>query len=478
MQAKKINHLGEIIESSDGDASEESSQLSDNNSFSYLEKANEYVHFEVKTKTITFVHANLLYLKTKRKWRIEPTIYSKLRWLIPDDINCKLIDARIEEINFDEPTDMVVMSISTLTARSAYLIAEEYKKRGIPVLMGGCHVQLCPEEALEHADTIALGEAEIIWKDICEDFKQGKLRRVYKCDGQRYDMLGIKSDRSIFKKYHYFPGSLVETTRGCKFKCEFCSYAPIYKQSIVYRPTDDVVEEMRQNKNKFFYFIDENFGNDFEYTKELAQKMIPLKKKWMAQISVNALQDEKFVELLAKSGCWCLFIGFETTNVETLKEMNKMSNLKKDSYDIVFENCMKHNITVAGGFVVGSDADTRESIDKTYEFASKYQILFCNFVNILPYPGTPFYERLKQENRLIFDKWWLADIAPYHNALFITKHFSAEEMSHLGYDYIKRYYSWREMFRRFFKSKYRMHMRLFILFGNIFLKYFYIDITA
>lgn len=432
----------------------------------------------MQKKKITFIQPNLIYIKRKRRLRIEPTIYSKLKWLTPDDFECELIDARMEDVDFNVKTDLVVMSVSTLTSRSAYAISAEFRRRGIPVVLGGCHVTLCPEEAMENADAICLGESEITWPMVLEDFKNNNLQKVYKCEGTRYDFHEIKADRTIYKRYKYVPISSIEFSRGCKFNCEFCSYAPIYKQKITYRNPEDVANEIKSNPNKLFLFVDENFGNDIEQTSKLCKALMPLKVKWFAQMSVNALQNPEFVKLLAKSGCKCLFIGFETTNVETLKQMNKMANMKKDSYDIAIQNCVDNDIAIAAGLIVGSDSDTRESINETYDFVSKHQILFCNFVNLLPFPGTPFYNRLKENGRLIFDKWWLEDIAPYHTALFVTEHFNEEEMTTLGYDYIKKYYSYREMFKRFIHSRYRLPVRILILLGNIFLKYYYIDLTA
>jgi len=432
----------------------------------------------MQKKRITFIQPNLIYIKRKRRLRIEPTIYSKLKWLTPDDFECELIDARMEDVDFDIKTDLVVMSVSTLTSRSAYSISAEFRRRGIPVVLGGCHVTLCPEEAMENADAVCLGESEITWPKVLEDFKNNNLQKIYKCDGARYDFHEVKADRSIYKRYKYVPISSIEFSRGCKFNCEFCSYAPIYKQQVTYRNPEDVAIEIKSNPNKFFLFVDENFGNDIEQTSKLCEALMPLKIKWFAQMSVNALQNADFVKLLAKSGCKCLFIGFETTNVETLKQMNKMANMKKDSYDIAIQNCVDNDIAIAAGLIVGSDTDTRESINETYDFVSKHQILFCNFVNLLPFPGTPFYNRLKESGRLIFDKWWLEDIAPYHTALFVTEHFNKEEMTTLGYDYIKKYYSYREMFKRFIHSRYKLPVRIMILLGNIFLKYYYIDLTA
>lgn len=430
-----------------------------------------------RKKKILFIQPNLIYLKKKRKLRIEPTIYSKLKWLTPEDIECELVDARIEDVNFNIKADLVVMSVSTLTARSAYQISAKFREKGIPVVLGGCHVMLCPDEAKENSDVICLGESEITWPELIEDFKNNCLKKEYKCDG-RFDFKEVKTDRSIYKKYKYVPISSIEFSRGCIFNCEFCSYAPIYKQKVTYRNTQDVVNQMKENQKRLYIFIDENFGNDIEKTSELARLMIPLKVKWAAQMSVNSLQNHDFVKLLAKSGCDTLFVGFETTNIETLKQMNKMANLKKDSYDIAIQNCVDNNINIAAGLIVGADTDTRETIDETYNFVSKHQILFCNFVNLLPFPGTPFYERLKSEGRLIFDKWWLEDIAPYHTALFVTDHFNAKEMETLGYNYIQKYYTFKEIFKRFIHSKYRLKQRIIILLGNIFLKYFYIDLTA
>ena len=212
----------------------------------------------MQKKRITFIQPNLIYIKRKRRLRIEPTIYSKLKWLTPDDFECELIDARMEDVDFDIKTDLVVMSVSTLTSRSAYSISAEFRRRGIPVVLGGCHVTLCPEEAMENADAVCLGESEITWPKVLEDFKNNNLQKIYKCDGTRYDFHEVKADRSIYKRYKYVPISSIEFSRGCKFNCEFCSYAPIYKQQVTYRNPEDVAVvkgfiNMTEDDSKKFY---------------------------------------------------------------------------------------------------------------------------------------------------------------------------------------------------------------------------------
>lgn len=160
---------------------------------------------------------------------------------------------------------------------------------------------MCKEDVLEHADIFISGEAEVVWKNLINDLKRNSLKSVYEA-GYRYDMTDYKLDYSIFKGKKYLPFHIIETSRGCKFKCNFCSLTPLYKQQVSYRPVNEIVEQLKQNKDKFWYFIDDNFGNDIARAKEILIGIIPLKKMFFAQISVNYLQDEEFVRLLHQAG--------------------------------------------------------------------------------------------------------------------------------------------------------------------------------
>ena len=360
---------------------------------------------------LTFIQVKISWCKRSRvSWnRMEPTIYAKLKALTPTDIECRLIDTRFEKINYDKPTDFVVMSLTTLNAKYAYEIAKEYRKRGVKVILGGIHANLCPEEAMEHADVLSIGESELIWKDIINDAKNGNLKKIYKSEG-RYDFKDYKMDLSIFKGKHYMPIHCVETSRGCLFKCEFCSLAPMYNQQIVYRDADDVVEEIKSYKDPFIVFTDENFGNNIKHTSEILKKIIPLKKHWSAQMSVNSLQQDEFVALMKKSGCVNVFIGFESVDKNVLETMNKISNLKLDMYKQAMDNCVKNDIAISCGFLNGYIDNDKDSIDANWEFANSFQFFNCSYINLIPIPGTPAYQKLKDKKLLVDEKWWLSDI--------------------------------------------------------------------
>lgn len=421
---------------------------------------------------ITFIQPSVIGFHKKSHIRVEPTIFGRLKAMTPDDITCKLYDARVEDIDYDSPTDLVVISLNTVGAKCAYDIADNYLKKGINVVLGGIHVNLNPDEAQEHATSLSLGECETVWKYIIDDFRKGELKARYKSE-ERYDFKDYRIDLSIFKGKKYLPLHCVETSRGCKYNCNFCSLAPIYKQCVVYREPDDVIEQIKEYKEKYILFVDENFGNNVEHTREIAEKMIPLKKKWIAQMSVNTLLDKDFVKLLKKSGCFGVFIGFESTNKEVLKAMHKASNLKLEMYEQVMKNCVENDITITGGFIAGYQGDTIETVEKTFEFANSFQFINLMFTNLIPIPGTPIYNKLLEENKILIDKWWLQDIKYTKQSIYYTDTLSEEDMIKFGNSYCRRFFAFKNIFYRFIHSKYRWKMRIIILIANIFVKYFF-----
>lgn len=420
---------------------------------------------------ITFILPNVKCGKKNKLFRIEPTIFAKLKALTPDSITCKLIDTRLEDVDYESFTDLVAISTTTFSAKNAYDIADKFREKGIKVAIGGVHADLNKEDVLEHADAVMVGEAEIIWPKIIEDLQNGNIKKIYESD-ERYDMKNYKLDYSIFKGKHYLPFHIIETSRGCKFNCSFCSLTPLYKQQVSYRPINEIIEQIKSIKDKYLFFIDDNFGSDKERAMKLLNELIPLKKKWFAQISVNYLQDRDFVELLHKSGCINVFIGFESISPDSLKSMNKVSNLNLKNYDIALNNCVDFDISINGGFVSGALSDTLESVEKTFEFANSFQFLLTSFINLMPFPGTPLYEQLKSENKLLYKKWWLEDISFSQDPIYFTDNISAEEMPQIGMRYYHELYKFKNIFKRFLNSKYRIKMRIFILLMNLYLKFF------
>lgn len=420
---------------------------------------------------ITFIQPITHWEKKNKHFRLEPTIFAKLKALTPNDIVCKLYDERLEDIDYDASTDLVAITTTTFSAKRAYAIADKFLAKGIKVVIGGIHVDLCEDDAVPHATSIMVGEAEVTWPKLIEDLRKGDLQPKYKAQ-YHYDMKDYTIDYSIFEGKKYLQMHMIETTRGCKFNCSFCSLAPVYKQQITYRDKDNLMNQIKSLKDKYLFFIDDNFGNNKEYSIDFLKELIPLKKKWMAQISINYLQDAEFVKLLRKSGCISLIVGLESINKESLKEMNKTSNLIVDNYEKALQNCVDNDILINPGFITGTSCDSQESIKKTFEYANSFQFAIYGFINLFPYPGTALYNKLKNENRLLYEKWWLEDINFYRHPLFFTDNIKADEMYSVGLKYYREMDKLSNIFKRFIKSKYKLKTRCLILLINICMKYF------
>jgi len=177
-----------------------------------------------------------------RTWQMEPLPAATLAGLTPRDVEVKFYDDRMETIPFDEATDLVALSVETYTAKRAYQIASEYRRRGVPVVMGGFHPSLCPDEVARYADAVVTGEAEAVWPLVLDDARHGRLEKFYRSTG-RTDLRGLRPDRSIFRGKRYLPIGLVEAGRGCHFKCDFCAVQTVFSQTQTRRPADEILAE-------------------------------------------------------------------------------------------------------------------------------------------------------------------------------------------------------------------------------------------
>lgn len=373
---------------------------------------------------ITFIRPNMT--AGRSGWSIEPLSIAILKALTPEDFGLEFYDEFIEEIPEDIQTDLVAMTVQTFSAFRAYEIADKFRKRKIPVVMGGYHPSLMPEEAIEYADAVVIGDAERIWAQVVNDAKNRNLKKFYK-DLNLESLKGIGYDRSLFKGKKYSNVLPIEFNRGCKYRCDFCSVSVFNRRRVKSRPVNEVIEEMKLLKNKYYLFIDDNICFNKERTEELFEAMIPLKKKWGCQISIDALKDESFVKLMAKSGCVVVMIGLESFNPQNLEEMNKKSNLKED-YSELINKIKKYGIMVWGSFVFGYEHDDVSVFKTTFDFAVKSKLYLANFNTLNPLPGTKLYQRMKQENRLVEDYWWRFEKYKYGEIMFKPKNLSIPEL--------------------------------------------------
>ena len=408
---------------------------------------------------ITMIHPAIGHKKGQsyiRTWQMESLPAATIAGLTPDDVEFVFYDDRMEAIPYHLPTDAVTISVETYTAKRAYQIASEYRKLGVPVIMGGFHATLMPREVEQYAEAVIIGEAELVWGQVIEDMRSGNLQRNYQ-SAERPPLKGIKPDRSIFKGKRYLPIGLIETGRGCKYSCDFCAIASFFESSHRSRPIEDIIEEIesvRDEKNVFF-FVDDNFIGDMEYAKALMRALIPLKIRWITQMSIDAAQDEELLQLMGKSGCVGVLIGFETLSKENLALMNKSFNLSHGGYEEALQKFERYHIRIYATFVFGYDNDTVESFEETVRFAIKHNFYIAAFNHLTPFPATPLYEKLKKEGRMLYEQWWLDENYHYNDIPFIPKNLEAEQITELCVESRREFYSVSSIIKRMFaKSNY------------------------
>jgi radical SAM superfamily enzyme YgiQ (UPF0313 family) len=363
--------------------------------------------------------------------RMEPLMLGVLAGLTPDEHEVVLHDDRMESIPYDEPTDLVAITVETYTARRAYEIASEYRERGVPVIMGGMHVSLVPEEVQQHADSIFIGDAETLWAHVLDDVKHNKLQKVYKAPPGIGQIGGVKPRRDLYKGKGYLPMSLMQFSRGCRYECNFCAVSRYFDKKHYIRRIDEVLEEIAEQDRKFIFFVDDNIASHKHALKELCQELIPMKINWISQASLDITHDKEIMKLMADSGCIGNVMGFESITPESLKDAKKVSNIRGFSnYEREIETLRDHAMQTWAAFTLGYDNDTYDSVLATMEFARKNKFTFAAFNILMPYPNTPLYEQLERENRLLYDgKWWLHPEYRFNQAAFIPTRMTYDELT-------------------------------------------------
>lgn len=396
---------------------------------------------------------------------MEPLSLGALAGMTPPDVEVAMYDDRLEPIPFDEPTDLVAITVQIYAAQRAYEISAEYRKRGVPVILGGMHVTLLPEEAAQHADSIFINDAEKLWVEVVEDACLGQLKAVYQgapCIPQE----GTMTHRDLYKGKRYLPISLLQFGRGCRFVCTFCAVTSYFKHGDYYRDVRQVVEEIERQERKLLFFVDDNLISDPQAAKALFRALIPLKVHWVSQASIDMTNDRELMDLMVKSGCVGNVIGFESLSKNSLVSMKKGQNLSRsyDAYKPQLEILRDYGLQTWAAFTLGHDYDTPDSIKRTLDFALENKFTFAAFNTLLPYPSTPLYTKLQKEGRLLYDgKWWLHPDYRYNYAAFQPALMSADKLTEMSYYARRTFNSVRSVVRRAFEPK--TNMRSLYRFG-------------
>ncbi|MCL1791957.1 MAG: B12-binding domain-containing radical SAM protein [Peptococcaceae bacterium] len=376
--------------------------------------------------------------------------------LFPCDWHVTHIDEETQPIDYSASYDLVGLTFHTPCCYHAYEIAEAFRARGVVVIMGGPHVTLVPDEAEQHADSIFVGEVENTFARFLCDFEEGCVKKRYSDSGTVDLAKAPLLCKQHFHRADHTAGTMF-ATRGCPNACEFCAIACIYKDKFRKRPIAEVVKDFSAFKGKVVVFWDDNISADRAYAKEMFKAITPYKKWWTSQASIKAGEDDEFLELAYKSGCRHLFIGFESVTQMSLDSANKSFN-KVERYGEIIRRIHAHGISVQAGIVFGFDCDTKDVFDETLAFLLENGIAQGTFNILTPYPGTPLFDRLKAEGRILTEDW--AKYNSRTDVVFRPRNMSPEELLE-GFTYVNReFYRLRNIMGRLFRSRTNLYWTL------------------
>ena len=374
----------------------------------------------------------------------------------PPDWQVIHIDEETQAIDYSAQYDLVGLTFHTPCCHHAYDIAEKFRAKGVKIIMGGPHVTLVPDEAEQCADSIFIGEAENTLPRFFLDFEQGNIKKRY-IDNGVVDLATVPLlQKQHFHRADHTAGTMF-ATRGCPNSCEFCTIACIYKNKFRKRPVGEVAKDFSSFKGKVVVFWDDNISADMEYAKEMFKAITPYKKWWTSQAGINAGEDDEFLDLAYKSGCRHLFIGFESITQISLDSANKSFN-RVEHYGEIIRRIHSHGISIQAGIVFGFDCDTSRVFDETLTFLRKNGISQATFNILTPYPGTPLFERLKAEGRILTEDW--SKYNSRADVVFTPKNMSKKELLD-GFNYVNReFYKLGNIFSRLLHSRTNLYWTL------------------
>ena len=356
----------------------------------------------------------------------------------PQDVRVKIVDEQTENIPWHEQFDLVGITCMTALAPRVYEIASEFRGKNIPVVLGGMHPTLCPEDASQHADAIVVGDAEGIWEEVISDAQKGMLKKIYH-NKRLPDLTGLKSiPRHLLDRDSYSTINAVQATRGCPNACDFCSVTAFHQQTQRQRPVDEVIAEISQIPNNFFILIDDNLTADRDYATRLFKALVPLNKFWVSQSTIAIAEDPNFVRLAAESGCVGLFVGIETFSEDNLNGVGKTCN-RVEKYREAIRLFHSYGIAVEAGIVFGFDNDQPAVFQYTLNLLDELEVDVIQASIFTPLPGTSRFANM--QDRIIDRDWAHYD---FHSVVFQPNHMTAVDLQ-AGHDWATRefYKPWR-----------------------------------
>jgi len=333
-----------------------------------------------------------------------PLVLPLLAGLTPPDVEVRLVDENVEPVDVNGAADWVAITAMTASAPRAYAIADAFRQRGIPVVMGGIHPTVLPDEVAAHADAVVIGEAEPVWQEVLADLAAGRLKPRYDHVGYS-DLVGLpRPRRELLQVERYLTTNIVQTARGCPNACAFCTVSTVAGRQYRFRPVPEAVEEVRSLSGGWVGFVDDNIAGHARRAKELFEALIPLKRRWIGQADLSMTKDPELLSLAARSGCTAMFVGLESLSQENLRATHKVPNLGLDM-GAAITKIHKAGIEIIGSFVLGLDGDDQTTFARTVEFAQQHKLAAAQFAVLTPFPGTAMRRQLEDENRILDHDW-------------------------------------------------------------------------
>jgi radical SAM superfamily enzyme YgiQ (UPF0313 family) len=367
--------------------------------------------------------------------------------LTPPEVEVRIIDENVEAIDFESRPDLVAVSLLTPLAVRGYEIADQFRSRGVPVVVGGVHATMMPEEAGQHADAVVIGEGEFLWPEVVADYSKGALKRTYLTD-RRAPLASLPVPRrDLLRRGAYLFQNTVQTTRGCPNDCDFCSVTAFYGNTYRFRPVAEVLQEIGTLKGRLIFFVDDNIIGSKTYAQELFKGLKPLKKHWVSQATLHIAREEQLLTLARDSGCLGLFVGFESLTQEILNDLGKPF-YRVNQYETAIRRLHDYGIGIQGSFIFGHDHDPPDVFSRVVQFCNRNRLDAVLFSLLTPFPGTRIFHQLLQEKRILHFDWEKYDM---NHVVFRPKGIDPEALEKGFFEAYKRVYSGYSLLKRLVK---------------------------
>ena len=386
-----------------------------------------------------------------------------LAGMTPDDVELEYIEMPGDvEGELDNSFDAVAISSFTARIKDAYRLADRYRGMGVKVILGGLHVTSLPEEAIQHADAIVIGEGEPLWPALIEDLKAQKLKSVYDARSHSFDLADAPMPRFDLLDIDQYNRLTVQTQRGCPFRCEFCASSILLTPKYKLKPVSKVMAEISHIKklwpNPFIEFADDNSFVNKRHSKELMRELAKEKVRWFTETDISVAEDDELLGLMRDSGCQQVLIGLESTSLASLNGLEQHANWKAkqlDHYLQAIQRIQDHGITVNGCFVLGLDGASTENFDQVWQFVKASGLYEVQITVLTAFPGTPLYERLRSEGRILQEDAW--ELCTLFDVNFKPTNMSVAELEKGIRDLAERLYSTEFTHER--KDRFRKRLR-------------------